>query len=125
MSKSQRVKGATFEREVCALIADHLGITVKRNLAQTRGGATEGSDITLGRFSIECKRRARISVYEWLDQAQRDAGTKTPIVVARADGRRSIAILDFEALLPLLREFGADNAELRGAEPASSAERPS
>lgn len=104
MSKSQRTKGAGFEREVCALLSDQLGTVVKRNLAQTRGGATEGSDITIGKFSIECKRRARISFYEWLDQAQRDAGDKIPVVVARADGRRAVAILDLEVLIPMMRD---------------------
>lgn len=102
MSASQRRKGADFEREICTLLTDALGTVVKRNLAQTRGGATEGSDITIGPFSIECKRRASIAVYEWLDQAQRDANGKLPIVVARADGRRAIAILDLEALIPML-----------------------
>lgn len=105
MSKMQRTKGASFEREVCAMLSDHLGTIVKRNLAQTRGGATEGSDITVGRFSIECKRRASIAVYEWLDQANRDAAGKTPLVVARADGRRSVVIMDLEAFIPMMRDW--------------------
>lgn len=113
MSKAQRDKGQVFEREICALLSDHLGTVVKRNLAQTRGGATEGSDITIGRFSIECKRRARISIYDWLDQAARDAGDKVPVVVARGDGRRAIAIMDLEALIPMLRDW-VDNVELSG-----------
>lgn len=102
MSKSQRTKGAGFEREVAAMLTDHLGTVVKRNLSQTRGN--EGSDIEIGRFAIECKRRASIAVYDWLDQAHRDADGKTPVVVARADGRRAIAILDLESFLPMLRD---------------------
>ena len=105
MSKSQREKGANFEREICTLLTDHLGTKVKRNLAQTRGGATEGSDITFGQWSIECKRRARISVYEWLDQARRDADGRTPVVIARADGRKAIAILDLDVFIPMMRDW--------------------
>lgn len=105
MSKSERNKGAGFEREVANLLTDHLGTVVKRNLSQSRGGNQEGADIVIGRFAIECKRRARMSVYEWMDQAQRDAGDKIPIVVARADGRRSVMIIDLETAIPMLREF--------------------
>lgn len=105
MSKMQRNKGASFEREIANLLTDHLGSKVKRNLAQTRGGATEGSDITFGRWSIECKRRAKISVYEWLDQAQRDANGLVPVVVARADGRRPIVIMDLETFIPMMRDW--------------------
>lgn len=102
MSKSQRNKGAGFEREIAGILTDALGTVVKRNLAQSRGGATEGSDITIGPFAIECKRRASIAVYDWLDQASRDAGDKIPLVVARADGRRPILIMDLQAAMPLI-----------------------
>ena len=105
MSKSQRDKGASFEREIANLLTVELGMVVKRNLSQTRGGKDEGSDITVGRWSLECKRRAKIAVYDFLDQALRDAQGKTPVVVARADGRRAIAILDLEAFIPLMREW--------------------
>ena len=111
MSKMQRTKGQSFEREICAVLQDELGIVVKRNLSQTRGGKDEGSDITVGRWSIECKRRAKIALYEWLDQAIRDApmGT-TPVVVARADGRRAVVVMDFEAFIPLMREWLNDES---------------
>lgn len=100
MSKSERTKGAAFEREIAALLTEHLGQVVKRNLAQARGG--EGSDITIGPFAIECKRRKRVVVYDWLDQAQRDAGGKIPAVVVRADGRRPVLLIDLEAAIPMI-----------------------
>lgn len=103
MSKSQRNKGAGFEREVAGILSDALGTVVKRNLAQSRGGASEGPDITVGPFAIECKRRASIAVYDWLDQAARDAGDKVPIVVARADGRKPIVIMSLDAAIPMIR----------------------
>jgi len=118
MSKMQRTKGASFEREVCAELTGVLGSVVRRNLSQTRGGATEGSDITVGKFSIECKRRARISVYDWLDQATRDAQQNTPVVVARADGRKSFAIMWLDDLLPMLQ------GEIVGAEATRTAQEP-
>lgn len=67
MSKSQRTKGAAGERELCNILHDRLGVDVHRNLSQTRDG---GTDIAMGPFRIEVKRRARIAgVYDWLDQS--------------------------------------------------------
>jgi len=116
MSKSQRTKGASGERELCAILSDVLGQAVKRNLAQTRGA--EGGDITVGQFSIECKRRKGIAIYEWLDQAQRDAGDRIPIVAMRADGRRWVVAMDLDVFLPML-QGEVCNAEITGRQKRS------
>jgi hypothetical protein len=104
MSKSQRTKGAAFEREVVNIIKEALGEQVKRNLDQWRDG---GHDIALGPYLIECKRRASIAVYEWLDQCT-DAckGQKTPLVVARGDRREAVVIMRLTDFLPLLKDKG-------------------
>jgi len=99
MSASERRKGAHFENEVCALLTDRLGQSVRRNLAQSRSGSVEGGDIVVGKFSVECKRRARFIGHEWLEQARRDALGRIPIVVTRGDGHRAIAILDLDVLI--------------------------
>jgi hypothetical protein len=101
MGKFQRTKGAVYEREVSAAIKAELGFDARRNLLQTREG---GGDIILPGFMVECKRRAAISVYQWLDQCQaacKDA--QKPIVIARADKRKSIAIIELDLLLELLK----------------------
>lgn len=96
MGRSQRVKGATFERD----IANALG--AKRNIGQARDG---GDDITLGRYRIECKRRKRLgTVQAWLAQAQAacaQAGD-IPIVVAREDHGEALVIMRFTDAMPLL-----------------------
>lgn len=65
MSANQRRKGSTFEREIASYLADRLGRAVRRKLGQARDG---DDDIQVGRFRIECKRRAALSVYPWLEQ---------------------------------------------------------
>ena len=51
---NSRDKGATFEREVCSLIREHLGVEAKRNLMQTAEG---GFDVLgVPGWAIECKR---------------------------------------------------------------------
>ena len=100
MGKSSRTKGATFEREICIQIRETLGVDAKRNLVQTREG---GGDILLAGYVLECKRRAKIAVYEWLEQADGACtlGEK-PVVVCRGDNKEALVIMRFDDFLPLL-----------------------
>lgn len=93
MGKSQRTKGAAGEREVCAILRDTLGVDAHRNLSQTRDG---GTDIAVGNFRIECKRRARIGgIYDWMAQSEASCTEpgQIPVVMARADGHGWIAMV--------------------------------
>ena len=99
MSKSQREKGAQFERDVARTLTDELGTAVKRNLGQARDS---GDDITVGPFRIECKRRASLSVYSFIEQAEKCDGT--PVVVMRGDGKRPLVMMYLDDAIPLIRE---------------------
>jgi len=106
MGKAQRVRGSAYEREVCGDLSAALGRVVHRKLGQARDG---GDDIEVKPFLIECKRRRRIVAYQWLRQIEQAAadrgGTRrsVPVVVARADGQDSIAILKLADFIPLMR----------------------
>lgn len=92
LGKSQRTKGATFEREVVNQLKE-VGLDASRNLAQTREG---GADIHLGKYRLECKRRASIAVYDWLDQCTAACTDgQTPVVIARGDRREAVVIMRF------------------------------
>lgn len=98
MSKSQRTKGANFEREVVRQFRE-LGHHVARNLDQWRDG---GGDIALKRWMFECKRRAKISVYEWMEQCKAAArGEQVPVVIARGDNKEALVIMRFEDFLEM------------------------
>lgn len=133
MGKSQRNKGAGFEREVCGIFGAALGANFTRKLGQARDS---GNDIDIGPLVVECKRRKTLgTVYGWLQQAVVAAGVlqnvgtsqitadslrQVPIVVARQDGDASpIVILrlnDFLALThDLLREYVAPEQAGSGA----------
>lgn len=100
MSKYQRTRGATFEREIANDLTERLGRVVRREIGQARDG---GCDIKLGPFRIEAKRRARISVYEWMEQAEASCGDgETPVVVCRGDGKKSLAIMPWEVAVKLM-----------------------
>lgn len=101
MSKSQRTKGASYEREVCAALADVLGIPVQRVLGQARDG---GGDIMPPGLLVECKRRKALrTFYAWLRQAYAAAGaTRIPVVVMRADNEESVLCVPLRFLAPFV-----------------------
>lgn len=100
MSRSQRVKGASGERELCGLLSDALGIVVKRKLGQARDS---GHDVDLPGFSVEVKRRKRIALlYEALAQAM--SGKDTPVAMVRADGKDWLVVLHLPDFIKLARE---------------------
>lgn len=69
MSASQRRKGAAAEREVAALLREHLGQVVQRNLAQSRdGGHDLQIDVGGKLMVIEVKRQERVNVQQALRQ---------------------------------------------------------
>ena len=97
---NQRNKGAAYEREVAAYLRLVLGADVKRNLDQSRDG---GHDLTLGRFRIECKRRAKVAIYDWFHQIERatKAG-EIPVLCIRADREKRLWVIDDEAMMRFL-----------------------
>jgi hypothetical protein len=110
VGKSQRNKGAGFEREIASEFSIALGLDIefKRNIGQARDG---GNDLDVGPLVIECKRRASLTTIEkWIDQAQVAADNRMlrnpgrlhlPTVIARSDGGESLVIMRLEDFLIL------------------------
>ena len=80
MSKMQRTKGASGEREFCRLLGDELGMQLERKLGQARNG---GNDLDAGRFAIEIKRHETLCLPAWWRQASANAGELVPAVAFR------------------------------------------
>lgn len=115
MGKSQRTKGAVYEREVSAEFSAALGQEFKRNIGQARDG---GNDIDVGPLVVECKRRKTLTTIEgWFQQALLAANRRPavegakpiPTVVARADNGPSFVMIRLTDFLTLTRD------ELRAA----------
>lgn len=107
MSASQRRKGATGEREVARLLADHWGAVVRRRINQARDGGHDLEGATRG-FSIEVKRRKRLDTLEqWFAQAAQGGGE--PVVFLRADGRPWRVLMDAATFVRLAREQAAED----------------
>ncbi len=97
---NSRAKGAAGEVELAHVFTDH-GIPAKRG--QQHAGGVESPDIIAADasfpFHVEGKRVEAGNLYNWLAQAERDAGAKIPIVAHRRNGRRWVAILFLDDFL--------------------------
>lgn len=106
MGRMQRTKGATGEREFFALVSAHLGKTVKRELGQARDGGCDG---VCGPLLFEVKRRQRIAILRWMEQARRAASTRQGLargacVAMREDDGEWMVLCSAELFLMLAGE---------------------
>jgi hypothetical protein len=79
-----RVKGAVAEREACdELNAALPGIAAER---MARNGIRGACDVKCAaNIHFEIKRREKVAVVKWMEQAARDAGGAVPVVVHRTN----------------------------------------
>lgn len=105
MNSSKR-KGEAGEREVLEMVRVHWP-RATRNFAS---GARGNGDIAYGPAGvvIECKRAERTAIWDWWEQASKDAALLTPVVAFRRSRSPWLAIVELEELLALLaRREGA------------------
>lgn len=93
MGAMQRRKGADGERELIALLREHLGEELSRNLDQARdGGADLKGGMLLAGYVIECKRAAKAELRSWWQQAFSQAydiaDGRAPVLAYRLDRQR-------------------------------------
>lgn len=97
MSLNSRNKGACGERELAAYLRDK-GFDSKRG-QQFRGGQDSPDVIGLPGIHLEVKRTEKLSLYDALDQAVRDAGGNVPVVIHRKNRREWVAIVRLDDFL--------------------------
>lgn len=104
---SSRAKGARGELELAEYLEAH-GYPARRG-QQFKGG-TDSPDVVcpdLAGIHIECKRVEAGNLYNWLEQATRDAGgQKVPVVMHKRNRKDWVAILPLEDFLALFIQKG-------------------
>ncbi len=99
--RHSRNKGAQFERDIANDLTEFLQRNITRKLGQARDS---GNDIDIPPFRLELKRYKSIGVYGWLKQCVAAcAPGDIPVVIARADEQKAIAILFYEDFKQLLK----------------------
>lgn len=101
MGRAERQKGARGENEYAALLAEALGMPIRRKLGQARDG---GDDIEVGPFRIEVKRRETLRIDNWCEQVEACIGPgQIPVVAYRRNGQPWRVVLRNDDFLRLMR----------------------
>jgi hypothetical protein len=110
MGRMSRQKGKRGEREAAAELALVFACEGRRGV-QYHGGPDSPDVVLTGvNVHVEAKRTETLNVYKALEQAVSDAGSKTPIVWHRRNGKRSVVIVAVDDLVTLAHEIVASRA---------------
>jgi Holliday junction resolvase len=100
---NSRAKGAAGERELANRLKE-LGLTARRG--QQFSGSPDSPDVLcdhLSGYHIECKRVERLNIDAAMDQATRDCGSQTPIVMHRRNKKPWLVTMFLEDFIALAR----------------------
>jgi len=105
MGRFSRNKGKVGERELAHELTRVLGVSARRGVQFQ--GSPDSPDVIadIPDLHIECKRTERFRLYEALDQAVADAGTKVPVVFHRQNHQPWVAVIRLDDLPPLIQKL--------------------
>jgi Holliday junction resolvase len=109
---NSKQKGARFERQLASLFRDY-GYTDARRTAQYCGNTGDASDVVgLPGIHIEAKHQERMQLYDWMEQAERDAkGTNQfPVVFHKKNNADILVTMKLEDWMELYKEYDAAQA---------------
>jgi len=101
---NSRAKGCRGEREFAQFLRDK-GINARRG--QQFSGGTDSPDVVsdLTGVHFEVKRVEQGNLYNWVDQAFRDAGIKLPVVAHKRNNKEWVGILNMHDLINILKVY--------------------
>lgn len=108
MAVNSKAKGARFERQLASKLRDY-GYQARRT-AQYCGKSGDASDVVgLPGLHIEAKHQERMSLYEWMAQAKRDAEStgRLPAVFHKKNNAEILVTMTLEDWINLYREWEA------------------
>lgn len=104
MSKKSRTKGHSFEREV-AILLRKVYPEAQRNLEYQENMAYGVDLVGTGHYRIQCKRLKRYPSINTIQEVKCDEDLgDIPVLVAKADRGRIMAVIPLEALIWLMEK---------------------
>ena len=104
--KNSRQKGARFERTLAAALRDY-GYECRRG-QQYCGTNGDADVIGLPGIHIEAKHQERMSLYDWMEQAKRDARQdELPAVFHKKNNAEILVSMELADWIKLYREWEA------------------
>ena len=107
MPVNSKQKGARFERQLASKFREH-GYEARRT-AQYCGNTGDASDVVgLPGIHIEAKHQERMSLYDWMEQAKRDARQgELPAVFHKKNNAEILVSMELADWIKLYREWEA------------------
>ena len=105
---NSKEKGARFERSLASKFREY-GYESRRT-AQYCGNTGDASDVVgLPGRHIEAKHQEAMRLYDWVDQAKRDAEAngegKIPVVFHKKNNAEILVTLTFDGFMQIYREY--------------------
>ena len=111
MAVNSKQKGARFERLLASRFREY-GYSEARRTAQYCGNTGDASDVVgLPHIHVEAKHQEKMHLYDWMDQAKRDAEAggqgRLPAVFHKKNNADILVTMRFEDWMHIYKEFEA------------------
>lgn len=111
MAVNSKQKGARFERLLASKFREY-GYSDSRRTAQYCGNTGDASDVVgLPFIHVEAKHQETIRLYDWVDQAKRDAEAggkgKLPAVFHKKNNHEILVTMTLDDWMTIFREYEA------------------
>lgn len=106
---NSKQKGARFERKLASLFREY-GYEDSRRTAQYCGNTGDASDVVgLPGIHAEAKHQERMQLYDWIDQAKRDAKAggegRLPVVFHKKNNAEILVTMQFDTFMRIYKEW--------------------
>lgn len=113
---NSKEKGARFERTLSRIFRNEYGYDESRRTAQYCGNTGDASDVVgLPGLHIEAKHQEAMRLYDWIEQAKRDAEAsgegKIPAVFHKKNRAEILVTLPLDGFMQIYREYEAGMKE--------------
>lgn len=105
---NSKQKGARFERQLASKFREY-GYKSRRT-AQYCGNTGDASDVVgLPYIHIEAKHQEQMRLYDWMEQAKRDAkgSDNFPVVFHKKNNAEILVTMEFDAFMEIYKEYEA------------------
>lgn len=114
MAVNSKQKGARFERLLASKFRDY-GYSDARRTAQYCGNTGDASDVVgLPFLHIEAKHQEKMHLYDWIEQAKRDAEAgnegRLPTVFHKKNNADILVTMTFDDFMQIYKEYEASMA---------------